>query len=359
MQDNLKNTDDFLFSDDFHEYVLGEDPSKQKKLDEYLKKNPGVQSHASTAKKIIVGLNSLEDRTSIDEINEVLLHNRFEDAWNSYRGEKSKKVILKASAIVKKSLAVAAILVFILVTYPLINNYLNNHKTPGYFEMYVPSAKQSKLALPDGSQVWVNSETKIKYSNLFNIRERNIYLTGEAYFEVAKNEKLPFNVFVNGVQVKVTGTKFNAKSYVGDNRVETVLLEGKVQLSRAGLEKSGYVEMQPGDKATFDLNTNKVLFSRKNVDADVAWKDGKTIFRNTPLADVCMTLTRKYGSEVLLEGDTVQLLQHPFTFTVVNETLPQVLDYLCHAAPLKYSVNYIDDDGEKGIEKIVYTISSK
>ena len=242
----------------------------------------------------------------------------------------------------------------------MLNNFIINiTSTPEYFEVYVPSAKQSQLTLPDGTKVWVNCDTKIKYSNRFNSNERNIYLNGEAYFEVSGNEDLPFRVFANGVEIKVLGTKFNVKGYADENRVETILVEGKVELNRIGDKSGRSIELQPGDKATLNLTTSKVAVSREDVFDDIAWKDGKMIFRNLPLEEVCKILSRRYNVEIILSDDAGRLLHHPFTFTIVNETLPLVLDYLCQAAPLMSSTEYIDIDGEKGIEKIKYTISSR
>ncbi|MDB4584693.1 FecR domain-containing protein, partial [Draconibacterium sp.] len=274
--------------------------------------------------------------------------------------EKSRTVILKTSKALFRTVTVAAVMVFALLVYSFLNNViLKKYSTPEYFEVYVPTAKQSQLMLPDGTKVWVNSETKIKYSNQFNSEERKIYLTGEAFFEVAKNEELPLFVIANGLQVKVTGTKFNIKGYPDENKVQTVLVEGKVELSRVGDKSGRSIELHPGDKATLNLNTSGVAISREDVLDDVAWKDGRVMCRNLALAEVCKSLSRRYDAEIVLSGDTENLLLHPFTFTIENETLPLVLEYLCKAAPLMYKTEYIDEDGEKGIETIRYTISAR
>ncbi len=357
MQNKLPHIDDFLFDDNFNEFIISRSKKNCKKWKEYFETNPETKIAADKARKIIEGLSSMNDKVADKELNEYHLNHQFEETWSKYRNTKSKSTFLKASKWVWRTIATAAVIIFAITFYSLINDFLYKNRTPEYFEVYVPVAKQSQLTLPDGTKVWINAETKIKYSNQFNLNERNLYLLGEAYFEVSKNEKKPFKVFVNGAEIKVLGTKFNVKSYAGDKKVETVLIEGKVELSREGSEKSGSIEMQPGDKAIFDLTTNRVAFTRKDVEADVAWKDGKLVFRNTPLAEVCKDLSRHFNAEISLDDDTHQLHQHPLTFTVDKETLPLVLDYLCKAVPLKYRTEYIDDDGEKGIEKIKYTIS--
>ncbi len=360
MQKQYTHIDDFLLSENFNEYVLENNFKQQKKWNTYFEKFPDTKLVADRAKKIILGLTSMEDRISQKEVPDTKLNNQFEETWNKYKDKKSKTAILRISKVMWRSISIAAVLVFAFLFYSIVNTFIvNKNSTPEYFEIYVPPAKQSRLNLPDGTKVWVNSETIIKYSNRFNLSERNIYLTGEAYFEVTKNKDLPFCVISNGAKIKVVGTKFNVKGYTDENKVETVLVEGKVELSRVGDKSGGTIELRPGDKAILDLTTSKVAISREDIVDDIAWKDGKLIFRNSPLEEVCKILSRHYNVEIILSDDTEMLLQHPFTFTVVNETLPLVLEYLCKAAPLKFSTEYIDIDGEKGIEKIKYTISSR
>jgi len=360
MQKEYIHIDDFLFSENYNEYVLDNSVMQQKKWDAYFKDFPETKYAAEQASKIIKGLQSMEDHTSLNEIPDAKLHNQFEETWGKYKGEKSKTVFLKTSKLVYRAVGVAAAVVFLMVSFTLVSNYISNKNTkPEYFAVYVPTAEQSRLTLPDGTRVWVNSETEIKYSNQFNTKDRDIILSGEAYFEVAHNEELPFNVLANGAKIKVTGTKFNVKGFADDREVETVLVEGKVELSRVGDNSGRSIELRPGDKATLNLENSKVAISREDVMDDVAWKDGKLVFRNIPLNEVCKTLERHFNADIILTGDTESLQNHPFTFTIENETLPLVLEYLCKAAPLMYTTKYIDVDGENGIEKIEYIVSTR
>ena len=360
MEKNLKHTDDFLQDDDFHEYVLGQSNQQVRKWEVFFDKNPETRAEAEKAKKIILSLASFKDNTSETEIDEFHLHHNFEKTFKSYRDSKSKKTFIAASKWVWRSVAAAAVIVFVVASYALVSHYIDKTTSAGILsEIYVPAAKQSKLTLPDGSVVWINSDTKIKYSNRFNSKDRNIYLDGEAYFEVAPNRKLPFRVFSSGTEVKALGTKFNVKAYPADMQVETVLLEGKVEFKRSESAKSRVIALEPGDKVIYNLQSQKISVTRENTDTDVAWKDGKVIFRNTPLAEVCHTLERWYNAEITLADNTGELSSHPFTFTIEGETLPLVLEYLCQAAPLHFKTEYVDEDGEKGIEKIKYVVHAK
>ncbi len=360
MKKKYIDIDDFLFSENFNEYVQENSVTQQKKWDAYFNEFPDTKDAANRAQKIIQGLQSMEDRTSLREIPDVKLHHQFEETWNKYRDEKSKTAILKTSKVIYRTVVAAAAVVLFVVSFTLVSNYLSNRNAKSeYFAIYVPKAEKSRLTLPDGSRVWVNSETEIKYSNQFNTKERDIILSGEAYFEVAKNEELPFNVVANGARIKVTGTKFNVKGYSDERKVETVLVEGRVELSRVGDRSGRSIELRPGDKATMNLENSRVAISREDVMDDVAWKDGKLVFRNIPLNEVCKTLKRHFGADIILAGDTESLQNHPFTFTIENETMPMVLEYLCKAAPLMYSTKYIDIDGQNGVEKIEYIVSAR
>ncbi len=360
MVENPQHTDDFLLDDDFNGYVLKNSAQSEKKWEDFFTENPDARTDAEQAKKIILGLASLKDNTSENEIDEFHLHHTFEKTVRKYRESKSRDTFLMASKWAWRGTAAVAVIVFAVTFYFVAENYVRKHtQSPVLSEIYVPAAKQSKLTLPDGTIVWINSESRIKYSTHFNTKERNVYLEGEAYFEVAQNKKIAFKVLASGTEVKAVGTKFNVKAYPGDNAVETVLLEGKVEFSKAGSNNRHTLEMEPGDKAILSLNTGKLSVTREDTDPDVAWKDGKVIFRNTKLAEVCRTLERWYNVEITLADNTGELRSHPFTFTIEGETLPLVLEYLCQAAPLSFKTEYIDNDGEKGIEKIKYVVQAK
>lgn len=357
MQKEPEHIDDFLHDDDFYDYVFEKSAKSDKKWNKFFEENPGLEETAVKAKKILLGLASVKDVTADNEIDEFHLHDNSEKIWKEYRNSKSRSTFLAASKWIWRSVAAAAIIVFSLVFYSVVNNFIQNKNAkPIYSEVYVPTSKQSRLTLPDGTVVWLNSETKIKYSGNFNISERNVFLDGEAYFEVTHNKKLPFKVFSKETEIKVVGTKFNIKAYSDDNTVETVLLEGKIELSESGVNNKEPIELKPGDKAIYNSIYHNVSITREDVDADIAWKDGKIIFRNTPLKEVCTTLQRWYNAEIILDDDTGELRSHPFTFTVIKEDLPLVLEYLCKAAPLSFQKEYVDEDGENGIDHIRYTI---
>lgn len=161
--------------------------------------------------------------------------------------------------------------------------------------LQVPRGGEFNLTLSDGTRVWLNAETELVYPVRFNGRQRVVYLKGEAYFDVAKNEEMPFLVQVEDVSVKVYGTEFNVNTYGG---VETVLVTGSVSMNQGGKE----VLLEPNQKGIFDKSKGEIRVENVDVLTYVAWKDGDFIFRNESLGSIMDKLSRWYGLDVFYQN---------------------------------------------------------
>jgi ferric-dicitrate binding protein FerR (iron transport regulator) len=150
--------------------------------------------------------------------------------------------------------------------------------------MSTPRGGQYQLSLPDGSKVWLNSESSITYPVVFAAQERKVKITGEAYFEVAKDKTKPFRVETNDMQVEVLGTHFNVKAYADEGPTKTSLLEGSVKIDKQILK--------PGQAFT----NGRIVPT--DVDQDVAWKNGIFNFNNQNLSQVMKELARWYDLEI-------------------------------------------------------------
>lgn len=161
--------------------------------------------------------------------------------------------------------------------------------------------RQFKLTLPDGSQVWLNAASSLRYPTAFTGNERNVEITGEAYFEVAKNEQMPFKVKANGrMEVQVLGTHFNVNAYEDEEAVRTTLLEGSVKVAAA--ERS--VILKPGQQASISNKSNEsspILVQTVDIEAVVAWKNGVFNFQDATLERVMRQLARWYDIEIVYE----------------------------------------------------------
>ncbi len=168
--------------------------------------------------------------------------------------------------------------------------------------MSTPNGRQYQLVLPDGTQVWLNAASSITYPVAFVGAERNVTITGEAYFEVAKDKTKPFHVGVNNMDVEVLGTHFNVNSYVDEAAINTTLLEGSVKVTAA----SGNVIIKPGQQATLTANGQLSTNSAVDIEQVMAWKNGRFQFDGSSIEQVMRQLSRWYDIEVVYEGHPKQ-----------------------------------------------------
>lgn len=170
-----------------------------------------------------------------------------------------------------------------------------NPNEPAYNMINIPRGGQYQLVLADGTRVWLNSASSLKYPIAFYGKERKVELSGEAYFEVAKNPSKPFTVSVNGISVKVLGTHFNVMAYEDEKDVTTTLLEGSVKL----MHHDHQALLKPGQQGM--LNNQQTAFNIKNVDVDdaVAWKNGFFVFNDEDIQTIMKRISRWYDVDVI------------------------------------------------------------
>lgn len=162
----------------------------------------------------------------------------------------------------------------------------------------VPSKGEYFVQLSDGTKVWMNSESTLKFKSKFTGKQRVVDLEGEAYFEVAKNPDKPFIVRTPNTFVKVLGTKFNVKAYANEDYTYTTLNEGKVKLI---MDKKQQV-LSPNEQVVFNKRTNE--YETKVVDASIysAWTNGRLVFKDERLEDILNSLSRWYGLSVFYKN---------------------------------------------------------
>lgn len=172
-----------------------------------------------------------------------------------------------------------------------------------YNTIETPKGGQYQINLPDGTKVWLNANSSLRYPVSFAAqKERRVELLGEAYFEVAKNRELPFRVVSNLQTVEVLGTHFNINSYDDEPVTKTTLLEGSVKVTGKGAV--GAKTLKPGEQTRMDGNS--ILVSNADVEADVDWKNGDFIFRDENIQSVMRKISRWYDVEVVYDGNVGQ-----------------------------------------------------
>jgi transmembrane sensor len=163
-----------------------------------------------------------------------------------------------------------------------------------YNTIATPRGGQYQVTLADGTEVWLNAASSLRFPTTFVGNERVVELTGEAYFEVAKNAALPFRVKVNNMDVQVLGTHFNIMAYNNEQSVKTTLLEGKVKVTGNGVTQG----LVPGQQAVRDNSTGSLKVKEVNTDLAVAWKNGLFRFRETNIKEVMRQVERWYNVDV-------------------------------------------------------------
>jgi ferric-dicitrate binding protein FerR (iron transport regulator) len=222
-------------------------------------------------------------------------------------------------------------------------------------KLETPLGSTLKTTLPDGTEVWQNAGTSLKYPAKFTRRNRQVELVGEAYFHVSSDKKNPFYVKTADGTVQVTGTRFDVSAFPEDHFSSVVLEEGAVAYQLAGSKK--LVGLNPSEQLVYVKETGALVKRKTDVEKYISWTEGKLIFRNDPLSDVIIRLERWYNADIVLEDPNGKLGEHPFTMTVQNETLPQVLTYISQAANLKLEKQDMGLTAGSNLVKPQYTIS--
>lgn len=176
-----------------------------------------------------------------------------------------------------------------------------------YNTLSTPRGRQFQLALPDGSHVWLNAASSIKFPTAFTERNREVTISGEVYFEVKKDAAKPFRVLTNGTQVEVLGTHFNVNAYKDEDAVKTTLVEGKVRIGNAhqGSAATGNVHpviLMPGQQAQVKESRIDVV-TNADIAATLAWKNGLIVFSSADIKEVLRQVSRWYDVDIEYKSD--------------------------------------------------------
>ena len=167
----------------------------------------------------------------------------------------------------------------------------------------VPYGGTYSLVLADGTMVYLNSGSSLEFPSRFGGEERRVKVDGEAYFDVKRDEGLPFVVEAGEMGVRVLGTEFNVKSYADEAGVYTTLVEGSVAILRGGTEVR---RLEPGEQSYYNKGVGNVTVRRVDTEVFTAWKDGMFYFKDMPLGEILRTLARWYNVEVFYANAGVQ-----------------------------------------------------
>ena len=208
-----------------------------------------------------------------------------------------------------------------------------------YNTLTVPYGKRFELKLSEGTHILLNSGTSLKYPVKFlKGEDRQVFLNGEAFFDVAKDSLHPFIVNMNDVGVRVLGTKFNASSYPENNQINTVLVEGSVRIFNNTniYNKTNSILLKPGYKASWNKRNNKISINRADIALHTAWIKGKIMFRHLPFKNIIKKLERQYDVTIMNNNKT--LGNEFFTASFDSETIEQVMQTFHKNYGINYSI---------------------
>lgn len=284
--------------------------------------------------------------------------NRIDDQAASQNNFKPRGINFNLNSFFK----VAAVFVFGFIASWLVfkqsNSLITNNTDYNVIE--TPKGSSTNITLPDGTKIWLNAESKLKYPQEFSKNTRDVFLEGEAFFEVAKDKSRQFLVRTSDLTVKVFGTRFNVKSYPADQTVETTLVEGSISIQKnltEGIGAGKEIKMEPNQRIVLYKATEKVTSSESQVKKInnlperkaklvlskriqtkrfISWKDGQLIFKSEPMEKLAVTLERRYNVKIHFEDEEIK--QARFTGTIEDETIEQVMAAMKIAASIDYRI---------------------
>lgn len=198
---------------------------------------------------------------------------------------------------------------------------------------------KSTIVLSDGSKIWLNADSKVQYPALFTGNSREIYLNGEAFFDIARNPAKPFIIHLSNGTVRVLGTSFNVKAYDNQPVVETSVATGKVAFipRLKNNRPADTVFLTPNNKVVYRLHEEQITTATTVSADDKAWTEGKMIFRSLSFEEIAIELERNFGKRIVFDNDDVK--KYRLTGSFQNNTLVEILDYLSKTKTFSYSVS--------------------
>jgi ferric-dicitrate binding protein FerR (iron transport regulator) len=297
------------------------------------------------------------------------------DAKKSYQKLADKidkeEITLKSRKAISVTVKVAAsiiILISMSVGYFVYNQNNLKVKNANYIVTHIPYGEKGQVTLSDGTKVWLNSGSSLKYNAEFSKKNRTVILEGEAYFDVEKDESRPFFVDARGLTIKVLGTEFNVSCYEEDDEIKTTLVEGKVEIFGSdAIRLPEKILLKPNESANYSRSQRKIAVTKVEqiedtkiadesdlrkvennlekletvapiIESIISWKNNHLIFDNATLEEMAVKMERWYGVDIILEDSSLHENIYSGKF-MYNEPIEQVLDVISRTTSIEYTIN--------------------
>lgn len=315
--------EDFVLDKEFIHWVRLPSGTLDEKWDHFLLKHPEKRADVDKARSIVKSLEPVEDQVSASRLDII---------WQRIANSRTRQIrfgqqLLKYAAVI--------IPAFLLGwgSFQFFSGREANFSEV-YNEINVPYGERSEITLYDGTKVWLNSGTQLKFPLVFHPDQRKVFLKGEAFFDVKENKENPFIVSAGQMNIQVLGTRFNVCAYPDDQEFYATLEEGTI---RAVNSLTGeQVQLIPGEQAVLYLNSQKFTLQAVETNLYTSWKENMLRFENAPFSEVIKRMERWYDVKIHVSEkiDTGER----YTMTIKTESLREMLRLVSFTTPINYEI---------------------
>jgi transmembrane sensor len=251
-----------------------------------------------------------------------------------------KKQISVSKTFLKTYLKYAAVFISAFLLASLGYYFINKTPvTPDFSTFYntveAPNGERAQIILYDGTKVWLNSGTKLKYPVVFNDKTRDVYIEGEAYFDVAKRKEHPFVVKAGKLSIMVSGTRFNVCAYPEDKNFLTTLEEGAIHA--IDTENGKQLAVKPGEQVVLNKATDRMECQKVNTELYTSWKDNLLRFESATFCELIIKMERWYDVKIIVDPSVNT--KERYTMTIKTESLREMLSLISKTTKIKYEIN--------------------
>lgn len=281
---------------------------------------------------------SLKDAYDLGRIEDDMKRSRTEEQWAEFL-----KVIVKTPSVARwKLFSLSALRYAAVLMLGILCSYFIFNLSDRFPEKQIADTRietgigdKSKITLPDGSVIWLNSCGSVVYDDSFDKDERSVFLQGEAYFDVKTDQRKPFLVRTDELTYRVTGTSFNVYSFQNENETSIALLEGGVTIEMGNDHKSHV--LYPGEIFTYDKTTNGFTVKKADVNLLSSWRQGEFVFDNMTFGELVHRLERLYNVRFVFENQNLK--NETFGGTLRDyDSIEMIMKVIRTSIPIKYRI---------------------
>jgi transmembrane sensor len=316
--------EDFIDDNEFRAWVVSPSKDSNARWNKFISGYPQKKELIEQAATIVRSLLPVEDKISKDRLDVI---------WKRVLKSRNSTRWLHSLAKVSRYAAVFVLAFLLGIGTYIIFEGSDTKYSENYTEINVPYGERSQLTLYDGTKVWLNSGTTLKFPLIFNSDKRKVFVKGEAFFDVAKDRKKPFVVNAGSLNIEVLGTRFNVCAYPDDSEAYATLEEGEIVASTSA---GGKVQLKPGEQAVFHSDSKKITLHKVNTELYTSWTENRLKLENAAFSDVIKKMERWYDVKITVDDEGS--FTKRYNMTIKTESLREMLHLLSFTTPMKYEI---------------------